>query len=84
MIIVAVVLSISLPWLSAELGFHFPGDVFMGEGIIPEKDGTLIAAVHLGHHHGEDGALLLITAPASLASSWRREACVSRSRRISG
>ena len=61
-IIVAVVLLISLPWLSAELGFHFPGDVFMGEEIIPEKDGTLIAAVHLGHHHGEDGALLLITA----------------------
>ena len=62
LIIVAFVLLISLPWLSAELGFHFPGDVFMGEEIIPEKDGTLIAAVHLGHHHGEDGALLLITA----------------------
>jgi hypothetical protein len=27
-----------------------------------EKDGTGIAAVHLGHHHGMDGALLLLTA----------------------
>ena len=25
-------------------------------------DGTLIAAVHLGHHHGLDGALLVLTA----------------------
>jgi hypothetical protein len=61
-IVVAVVLLISLPWLAAELGFHFPGDLFMGEEVVPEKDGTLIAAVHLGHHHGEDGAMLLITA----------------------
>jgi hypothetical protein len=53
---------ISLPWLAAELGFHFPGDVFMGEEVGREKDGTLIAAVHLGHHHGTDGAVLVLTA----------------------
>ena len=51
----------SLPWLTAELGLHFPGDVFMGEELGEEKDGTVIAAVHLGHHHGQDGALLLLT-----------------------
>jgi hypothetical protein len=62
LLVLAVVFLISLPWLSAELGFHFPGDVFMGEEILAEKDGTVIAAVHLGHHHGEDGALLLVTA----------------------
>jgi len=53
---------ISLPWLTAELGFHFPGDFFMGEEIRAESDGTTIAAVHLGHHHGTDGALLVLLA----------------------
>lgn len=58
----AIVVLVSLPWITAELGFHFPGDFFMGEELAPEKDGTTIAAVHLGHHHGTDGALLLLTA----------------------
>ena len=57
-----VVLLVSLPWLTANLGFHFPGDFFMGEELGSEQDGTSIAAVHLGHHHGLDGALLLLTA----------------------
>jgi hypothetical protein len=57
-----VVAVVSLPWIAAELGFHFPGDVFMGEEPGREKDGTFIAAVHLGHHHGTDGALLVLTA----------------------
>ncbi len=29
--IAACVVIVSLPWIAAELGFHFPGDVFMGE-----------------------------------------------------
>ena len=57
-----LVLLLSLPWAAAELGFHFPGDVFMGEELAREKDGRVIAAVHLGHHHGTDGALLFLTA----------------------
>jgi hypothetical protein len=52
---------VSLPWITAELGVHFPGDVFMGEELGAEKDGTSIAAVHLGHHHGTDGALLVLS-----------------------
>ena len=60
--IAACVVIVSLPWIAAELGFHFPGDVFMGEELGRETDGTLIAAVHLGHHHGTDGALLVLTA----------------------
>lgn len=52
---------VSLPWIAAELGFHFPGDVFMGEELGREKDGAFIAAVHLGHHHGTDGALLVLS-----------------------
>jgi hypothetical protein len=61
-VLAAVVLLVSLPWITAELGFHFAGDLFMGEELGREKDGTLIAAVHLGHHHGLDGALLVVTA----------------------
>jgi hypothetical protein len=57
-----LVLLVSLPWLTANLGFHFPGDFFMGEELGREQDGTSIAAVHLGHHHGLDGSLLLLTA----------------------
>ena len=53
---------VSLPWIAAELGFHFPGDLFLGEELGREEDGTTIAAVHLGHHHGLDGALLVLTA----------------------
>jgi len=58
----AVVALVSLPWIAAELGFHFPGDMFMGEELGAENDGSTIAAVHLGHHHGTDGALLVLTA----------------------
>jgi len=57
-----VVLVLSLPWIAAELGFYFPGDVFMGEELGREDDGRVIAAVHLGHHHGTDGTLLFVTA----------------------
>ena len=60
-VVAALVLVVSLPWIAAELGFHFPGDLFMGEEQRLEDDGTVIAAVHLGHHHGEDGALLVLT-----------------------
>jgi hypothetical protein len=56
-----VVLLASLPWVTAELGFHFPGDVFMNEELGREGGGGEIAAVHLGHHHGTDGALLVLT-----------------------
>jgi hypothetical protein len=60
--VAVLVLLLSLPWLTAGLGFYFPGDFFMGEEMFPEDDGTLLAAVHLGHHHGLDGALLVLTA----------------------
>jgi hypothetical protein len=56
-----VLLLLSLPWLTANLGFHFPGDFFMGEELRNEN-GMLIAAVHLGHHHGLDGTVLVLTA----------------------
>jgi hypothetical protein len=58
--VAVLIVLVSLPWLSAELGFHFPGDFFMGEEL-GQEDGTTIAAVHLGHHHGFDGAMLVLT-----------------------
>lgn len=58
----AIVLVLSLPWITAELGFHLPGDVFLGEELYAEDEGRAFAAVHLGHHHGADGALLVVTA----------------------
>jgi hypothetical protein len=62
LVIAGAVLLVSLPWITAELGFHFPGDFFMGEEPGEESDGIMIAAVHLGHHHGTDGAMLVLTA----------------------
>ena len=61
-VVAAAVVLLSLPWAAAELGFHFPGDVFLGEELGREDDGTMLAAVHLGHHHGTDGSLLVLTA----------------------
>jgi hypothetical protein len=60
-VVAVLVLVVSLPWVAAELGFHFPGDVFMGEELGREGS-EQIAAVHLGHHHGLDGALLVLSA----------------------
>ena len=62
LVVAAVVVLLSLPWVAAELGFHLPGDVFLGEELYLEKDGRRFAAVHLGHHHGGDGAVLVLTA----------------------
>ena len=58
-----LLLLVVLPWLAAEAGFYFPGDVFMGEEIPPVRDEGL-AAVHLGFHHGTAGVLLALTALA--------------------
>jgi len=56
-----VVLVLSLPWLAADLGWYLPGGVFLTDTVVTEGNETL-AAVHLGHHHGLDGALLVLTA----------------------
>lgn len=56
-------LLLALPWLAAEAGFYFPGDVFLGEEIPANRDEG-IAAVHLGFHHGFGGVVLALTALA--------------------
>ncbi|MGH3133536.1 MAG: hypothetical protein ACRDNY_07325 [Gaiellaceae bacterium] len=58
---VAVVL-VSLPWLTAEAGFHLPGGVFLTDEPYAEPGEAPTAAVHLGHHHGFAGTLLVLSA----------------------
>jgi len=55
-------LLLSLPWLAAEVGVYLPDNVFITERPITGSDGLVHPAVHLGHHHGFDGALLIISA----------------------
>jgi hypothetical protein len=59
--IAVVVLLLSIPWLAALLGFYLPEGIFIMERPGKETDGTVIAAVHLGQHHGLVGSLLLLT-----------------------
>jgi len=57
----AALLLLALPWIAAETGFYFPGDIFMGEEIPRVRDEGL-AAVHLGFHHGMGGVELALSA----------------------
>ncbi|MFO7572259.1 MAG: hypothetical protein R6W48_06620 [Gaiellaceae bacterium] len=57
---VAVV--VSLPWVTAELGFHLPGGIFLTDDLYAEPGRTATAAVHLGHHHGFAGTLFVLSA----------------------
>jgi hypothetical protein len=56
-----VVLVCSLPWIAAELGTTFPQGIFLTSKLGREADGSVIQAVHVGHHHGWDGALIVLT-----------------------
>ena len=60
--IAVVVLVVSIPWIAAELGFFLPDGIFVMRRSAPDTDGLPIAAVHLGHHHGFDGALVALSA----------------------
>jgi hypothetical protein len=46
-------------WIASVLGFHFPGELFLGEELRRGGDGSLGPAVHLGDHEGLDAALLV-------------------------
>jgi hypothetical protein len=62
-VVVAVVVGLaSIPWLAAEVGVFLPDGIFIMERPGLEPDGSMIAAVHLGHHHGLDGVLLVLSA----------------------
>jgi hypothetical protein len=58
LVLVAVLVVMSIPWLFAEAGFYAPWP-FLTETIPPGEE---LAAVHLGRHHGMDGVLLALAA----------------------
>lgn len=66
--IAVLTLAVALPWLGAELGFYLEGVPLLGSlfltGDLVSQPGMagLHPAVHHGHHHGMDGALLVLTA----------------------
>ena len=59
---VVIVLVLSLPWLVAEWGFHLDSVPLLGWIFLTGTEVDGHAAVHLGHHHGTDGVLLLLSA----------------------
>lgn len=68
-VLAALLILGSLPWISAELGFHLDdvpglGSLFMSGEPRPEPGEPELTAVHLGHHHGMDGTLLALSALA--------------------
>ena len=59
----------SIPWLFADVGAYVGdlpvlGSLFMSDEITPEPGHPNLRAVHLGHHHGLDGTLLVLSALA--------------------
>lgn len=62
-----VLLLVSLPWVFAEVGI-FIGDIplvgrlYRSEQIWTSPQGETVPSVHLGHHHGMGGLLLVVTA----------------------
>lgn len=53
---------VSLPWIAAEVGLHLPRGVFLTDQLYTEPGKPPTAAVHLGHHHGTTGMLLVLSA----------------------
>jgi hypothetical protein len=67
LIIAAVLLAGSVPWLLAEVGLYTDDIPLLGQLFTSDEPGATHAepvAVHLGHHHGLDGTLLTIAALA--------------------
>lgn len=63
LVIIGLLLVVSIPWLFAELGFYAPWP-FLSEQVRPEPGDPALRAVHLGRHHGMNGALLAVAALA--------------------
>ena len=57
-----IAILVSLPWIAAEVGVHFPQGVFLTTELYAEPGREPTAAVHLGHHHGWTGGLLVLSA----------------------
>jgi Mn2+/Fe2+ NRAMP family transporter len=61
LVVGAVVLVLSIPWIVAELGFFLSDGLFLMQKLGRDPDGTVLPAVHLGHHHGLDGSVLVLS-----------------------
>jgi hypothetical protein len=67
-VVAGVLVFAALPWIWAELGYYVGdtpviGDPFIAEEVKPSLGGEpSLHAVHLGHHHGLDGTLLVLAA----------------------
>ncbi|MCZ7589543.1 MAG: hypothetical protein M5U27_11965 [Gaiella sp.] len=62
LVVAVALLFLSIPWIAADIGFFLPEGVFVMRRVAPDTDGVPIAAVHLGQHHGFDGALVATSA----------------------
>jgi hypothetical protein len=69
-LVAAVAIALAIPWIGADLGLSFNGVPVLGTlyqtaelRAQPDVAG-LHPAVHLGHHHGMDGVLLVLSALA--------------------
>ena len=58
----AAVALVSLPWIAAELGFHLPGDVFLGGGARRERTSRPPPRSISATTTGSTGALLVLSA----------------------
>lgn len=58
----AIALVLAIPWIAADLGVFLPHVVFVMDKVKVGADGVASVAVHLGHHHGLDAALLVVSA----------------------
>jgi hypothetical protein len=67
-LVAAAVLVLALPWIGADLGLSFSGvpvlgSVYQTGELRAQPHGSALhPAVHHGHHHGMDGALLVLSA----------------------
>lgn len=80
-VMIAALIVLSLPWIFADLGVYAPEWIFIMERPITGSDGNVNPAVHLGHHHGIDGALFAVTALV-LSRVRLRSARLERSTRL--
>jgi len=83
-VLAAVVLLLGVPWAAADAGLHLDGvpvlgAIFQTGALRSQPDVVgLHPAVHLGHHHGMDGVLLVLSALLlsrvlpSLRAGWLR------------
>jgi hypothetical protein len=53
---------VSLPWITAAVGVHFPQGLFLTSELYTEPGEEARAAVHLGQHHSTAGLLLALSA----------------------